>query len=465
MYLHQFHVESLGHYSYLIGSDQAGTAFVVDPKRDVQDYLDVARTRQLHITAIFETHVHNDYVSGARELAAATGAPIHGSREAGLQYDYTPAWEGDEFRFGELLVRVLSTPGHTPEHVSYVVADLARTDAPALIFTGGDLLVGSIGRPDLLGTELGRQLAPQLFESLHSKILAQPDFVTVLPTHGAGSACGANLSSTRTSTIGYERLTNPYLQPHSAREFTDLALAGQPTIPAYYDRMRALNQRGARVLGRLPEPQGLTPDELEQALVAGAVLIDARQPSAFGGAHIPRSFNVPIGQRFTMWAGSVVPADHPVLLVTDSLADLDEAVRQLIRIGYDDIHGYLAGGIDAWLLAGKPVQHVPQLSAHELLPELGKNGSAPRVLDVRSAAEWDGGHIAGAIHIVGGDLPQHLAEVPRDRPLAVVCGSGYRSSVAASLLQRAGFEQLINVSGGMTAWEQGHFPTTKNGVN
>lgn len=323
MYLHQFHVESLGHYSYLVGSDQSGTAFVVDPKRDVQDYLDLARARQLRITAIFETHVHNDYVSGARELAAAIGAPIHGSAEAGLQYEYIPVKEGHEFRFGELIVRVLSTPGHTPEHVSYVVADVARTEAPALIFTGGDLLVGSIGRPDLLGPEIGRQLAPQLFESLRSKIL----------------------------------------------------------------------------------------------------------------------------------------------LVTESLPDLDEAVHQLIRIGYDDIQGYLAGGIDAWLLAGKPVQHVPHIAVHELRTELGKNGAAPRVLDVRSPSEWDAGHIANAIHISGNELPAHVTDVPRDRTLAVVCGSGYRSSVAASVLQRAGFEQVVNVAGGMTAWQQAHFPTTNEGAN
>jgi hydroxyacylglutathione hydrolase len=219
------------------------------------------------------------------------------------------------------------------------------------------------------------------------------------------------------------------------------------------------------VLGHLPTPGPLTPDELEQALAHGAVVVDARQPSAFGGAHIPGSFNVPIGQRFTMWAGSVVPADRPVLLVTDSLADLDEAVRQLIRIGYDDIPGYLGSGIDAWLLAGKPVQSVPQIAVHQLLPELAKNGSAPRVLDVRSAAEWEGGHIAGAMHIVAGDLPEHIGDVPADRPLAVVCGSGYRSSVAVSVLQQAGFEQVINVIGGMTAWEQAHLPITTNGGN
>ncbi|HVA24051.1 MAG TPA: rhodanese-like domain-containing protein [Chloroflexota bacterium] len=465
MFLHQLHIESLGHYSYLVASDQTGTAFVVDPKRDVQDYLDLARARQLRVTHIFETHVHNDYVSGARELAAASGARLHASADAALQFEHVPVKEGDEFRFGELLVRVLSTPGHTPEHVSYLVSDTARSDAPALIFTGGDLLVGSIGRPDLLGQDIGRQLAPQLFESLHSRILSQPDFVTVLPTHGAGSACGANLSSTRTSTIGYERITNPYLQPQTARAFTDLALSGQPTIPAYYDRMRALNQSGPRVLGSLPQPRPMALDEVEQALRDGAVLLDGRQPSAFGGAHIPGSFNAGIGPRFTMWVGSVVPANVPVLLVMDSLADVDEAVRQLIRVGYDDIPGYLAGGIDAWLLAGKSVQQVPQIAVHALLPELANNGAASRVLDVRSAAEWDGGHIAGAIHIPGGDLPGHVADVPRDKTVAIVCGSGYRSSVAASVLQREGFEHVMNVVGGMTAWDQAHYPITNNGGN
>ncbi|MHB8621199.1 MAG: MBL fold metallo-hydrolase [Chloroflexota bacterium] len=465
MYLKQFYVPSLGHYSYLIGADEANVAFVVDPKRDIQDYLDAAREQHPRITHIFETHLHNDYVSGARELAAVTGARVHSSAIADSGFDRVPVREGDEFRFGELLVRVMETPGHTPEHVSYTVADSSRSNVPALMLTGGDLLVGSVGRPDLLGEELGRELAPKLYDSLHQKILREPDHVMVLPTHGAGSSCGSNISRTRTSTIGYERLTNPALQRKTKEDFVAFVLSGQPAIPAYYKRMRPTNQQGPGVLGTLPEPRSMEPGAVEQALAGGSALIDARQPAAFGGAYIAGSYNVGLGSSFSTWVGSTVPPGRPIVLVLDHPTDLGEAVNQLIRIGYEDVQGYLAGGIEAWLAEGRPVEHVPQISVHELHQALSRNGAAPRVLDVRSTTEWQAGHIESAMHIPGGDLGARIGEVPTDKRLAIICGSGYRSSVASGILRRHHVDDVVNVLGGMTAWQRAGYPTSKNGGN
>jgi hydroxyacylglutathione hydrolase len=463
MLLQQFYVESLGHYSYLIGADSEPVGFVVDPKRDIQDYLDAARQQSLQITHIFETHLHNDYVSGALELAAVTGARVHSGAGAESGFERVPIKEGDEFRFGELLVRVLETPGHTPEHVCYTVADTSRSDLPTVMLTGGDLLVGSVGRPDLLGKELGEQLAPKLYDSLHHKILTHEDYVAVLPTHGAGSSCGANISKTRTSTIGYERRTNPFLQQKTQDDFIRFVLAGQPAIPAYYNRMRPTNQQGPRVLGTLPEPRAMPPYEVEKAVANGAVVIDGRMPAAFGGAHIAGAYSIGLGPNFSTWVGSVVPTDRPIVLVLDHSSDVEEAVRQLIRTGYEQIEGYLAGGIDAWLAEGEPVVHVPQISAHELREALSRNGQAPHVLDVRSSSEWQASHIDGALHIPGGDLPGRIEEVPWRENLAVICGSGYRSSVGTSILQQHEFHDVVNVIGGMTAWHHADYPTTKTG--
>ena len=461
MFLQQFYVESLGHYSYLIGADNEPVGFVVDPKRDIRDYLEVARQQSLQITHIFETHLHNDYVSGALELAAATGARVHSGAGAESGFERVPIKEGDEFRFGELLVRVLETPGHTPEHVCYTVADASRSNLPAVMLTGGDLLVSSVGRPDLLGKELGEQLAPKLYDSLHHKILTHEDYVAVLPTHGAGSSCGANISKTRTSTIGYERRTNPFLQQKTQDDFVRFVLSGQPAIPAYYERMRPLNQEGPKILGSLPEPRAMRPDELEQAVASGALLIDARSPSAFGGAHIPGAYNIGLGPNFSTWVGSVIPPGRPLVVVLHSAADVGEAVRQLLRVGYEEVSGYLAGGMQTWLAAGKPVDHVPQLSVHELHSALTGDRPPLRVLDVRSGSEWEAGHIDGATHIPGGELQDRAGELPSEQKFAVICGSGYRSSVGASILRQHGFHDVINVSGGMTAWNQAGFPAVE----
>lgn len=459
MFLHQFFVEGIGHASYLIGSDQTREAAVVDPNLDLQPYRDLARERGLTIRYALETHLHNDFVSGAASLARQVGATHVASAEAHLSGAYRPVREGDELSLGELRIRVLFTPGHTPEHLSYVVADTSRADAPVLVFTGGDLLVGSVGRPDLLGKELGEKLAPLLYDSLHDKILKLEDYVEVLPTHGAGSLCGRSISSKRTSTIGYERRFNPALQQKTKEAFVRFVLAGNPGIPTYYERMRPLNQHGAAPWQH-PEPIALPSAEVAHLIGHGALVLDARTNVAFGGGHLPGAYNVGLDPMFATWVGWLVPPDVPLVLVLESEDRWDEAVTSLARIGYAKVAGYLQGGIAAWVEEARPVADVPQWSVQELSQRLGQENLV--VLDVRTDAEWEEGHVQGAVHVPLGDLPNRVGELDSQRPTAVVCGSGYRSSAGTSVLQRHGFATVFNTLGGMAAWEAATFPTIKD---
>ncbi len=417
MFVQQFYVPSLGHYSYLIGDTSSGEALVVDPKRDIKDYLETAQGEGLRIQFIFETHNHNDYVSGSRELAAATGAPLFASTDSGIHHEFQSVKEGDEIQVGSLKVTVMATPGHTPEHVSYTVADTNRTEAPALILTGGDLLVGSVGRPDLLGQALGAKLAPQLYDSLHGKILKLADYVQVLPTHGAGSSCGNNISTTRTSTIGYEKRFNEALQQPTREAFIEFVLKEQPAIPAYYSLMRPANQQGPAVLGKFPELKPLTALEVHKLIGEDYLLIDTRSPAAFGGGHISLSYNIGLGGSFTTWVGSVIGPDKPLIFLLHETTPqkLSEIITQLVRIGYEkQLYGYLLGGFEAWVGAGLPIAHLPQISVQELVEELRqgiereqKSGQVQeklQVLDVRSDMEWASGHLEGAVHVPGGEL-------------------------------------------------------------
>jgi hydroxyacylglutathione hydrolase len=457
MFLQQFYEESLGHFSYLIGSEDAGVCAVVDPRRDVDAYLALAQEQRLRITHILETHVHNDYLSGARELAAFTEAEICSGSRSGLEFPHRDLQDGDELRFGPLRVHALATPGHTPEHFCYSVADTSRAEEPFLLLSGGDLLTGSVGRTDLLGADQTHDLTAQLYRSLHTKILTLPDYVQVLPTHGAGSSCGASIAMWRATTIGFERRHNAALQATTEEEFARVVLGDQSPAPAYYARMRPSNQRGPEVLRALPVVPPLRPAEVRHQIEQGALLVDARAPAAFGGAHIEGSLNIGLDSRFTTWVGSVVPPDQRLILVLDRDAELSDAVRQLIRIGYAELDGYLAGGIGAWAEAGLPVAQLPQISVQRLRRDLD-DGNGLRVLDVRHDNEWGAGHIAGAVHVAAEVLPHRIGELDAAARLAVICGSGYRSSVAASLLGRSGFRHLSNVIGGMSAWEQARYP-------
>jgi hydroxyacylglutathione hydrolase len=361
---------------------------------------------------------------------------------------------GEGIDLGGLQFTALETPGHTPEHVSYAVADTSRAEEPLLLFTGGSLLVGAVGRTDLLGEENAVPYARAMFRSLHEVLLPHEDFVGVYPTHGAGSLCSTGIASTPNSTIGFERRYNPMIQPAEVEEFVRVLLGDQPAFPHYFARMRPLNQAGPRLLGgRIPEAPPLTVDEARDALAGDALLIDAREPVAHAVAHIPGSFSIASGSSFGTWLGWVVEPDRPLILLLDNPEDRDDLVRQALRIGYERVVGYLAGGIDAWREAGLPTESNGRLTVEELAGRLAAGGpDAPLVIDVRQATEFAAGHVPGSVHIRGGDLPSRLADLPRDRPIATICASGYRSSVAASLLRRAGFTDVWWVADGLPSW-------------
>ena len=452
MFLQQFFVRGLGHASYLVGDADAGLAAVVDPRRDVDAYLDLARAEGLRIVEILETHVHNDYVSGAEELRQRTGATVRASTIAALTRPHEAIADGDELHLGSLRFRVLATPGHTPDHVSFAVADLSRSTDDWVLFAGGALLVGTAARPDLLGgPEEAARAAAVEFATLRDRIAPLPDWVELYPTHGAGSLCGSGIGGKRWSTIGYERRHNPALLQPDADAFRQFILTDQPTVPAYWRRMRALNQAGAAPLAGLGEPRPMTVEAVEHAAGHDAVVVDARDPEVFAAGHIPGSFGIGLGDTFGTWVGSVVPADRELILVLTHDDDVAAALAQLRGAGYDRVAGYLVGGFDAWQASGNDIARLDTRTADDLASQIASG--AVRVLDVREANEWRAGHIAGAIHIPGGALPRRLDEVPSDRPLAVVCAGGYRSTVAASLLERAGRDHLINMIGGVTAYE------------
>jgi hydroxyacylglutathione hydrolase len=460
MLIRQFRIEGLGHLSTLIADDGAGVAAVVDPRRDVDVYLEAADGAHVRITHVIETHLHNDYVSGGRELASLTGATHVIGAGADLAHEHQPARDGDAFDVGSIRFRTLDTPGHTPEHVSYAVADLSRADEPFLLLTGGSLLVGAVGRTDLLGAENALPFAAAMHHSLHDVLLRHEDSVMVYPTHGAGSLCSTGIASTPWSTIGYERRHDPLLAPMEVDAFARALLSGQPAFPRYFARMRPMNQAGPRLLGGVvPEIPALTGDGLDAALRTGALVVDARSPAAHARAHIPDSVSIPAGSSFGTWLGWVVDADRSVVLLVNDSDALDDLSRQASRIGFDGLVGHVEGGFEAWAGAGRPFESGEALGVDALASRLSAGGpDAPFVIDVRQPSEYEAGHVPGSLHIGAGDLPAMLDRLPRDRPIATICASGYRSSVAASMLRAAGFERVAAVGAGVPGWEAQGFP-------
>jgi hydroxyacylglutathione hydrolase len=462
MRISQFTIDGLGHLSTLIADDEAGLAVVVDPRRDVDIYLGAAAVLDLRISHVVETHLHNDYVSGGRELAALTGATHVIGAGAELAYEHRPIRHGDAFDVGRLRFTALETPGHTPEHVAYAVADRSRADEPVLLFTGGSLLVGAVGRTDLLGAENARPFADAMFRSLRDVILPHEDFVGVYPTHGAGSLCSTGISSTPSSTIGYERRHNPMIGAADADAFARILLSGQPTFPRYFARMRPLNQAGPRPLGALPEPRPLDVKEVQAQIAGGALVVDLRSPAAHATSHVPGSLSIPSGSSFGTWLGWVVEPDRPLVFVLERPADWDDAIRQALRIGYERVAGTLRGGFRAWSEADAPLEHGGRLTVDQLaarLNDAGSDGSAPLVIDVRQLGEFEDGHIPGSVHLAGGSFPDRLDQLPRDRSIATVCASGYRASVAASLLRAAGFRDVNWVADGVPSWRERGYAT------
>ncbi|MFO8153826.1 MBL fold metallo-hydrolase [Thioalkalivibrio sp.] len=456
MIFKQFYLESLGHASYFIGSEDTGEALVLDVRRDVDDYLEEAQARGMRLRYAADSHQHNDYLSGICELPARADVQLLAGARAELGYPVHYMDDGEHLRMGEIEFEVVHTPGHTPEHISLLVYDGSRGREPALLLSGGALLVDDIARPDLLGgEEETRAGAREFCHTLQEKILRLPDHVAVYPTHVAGSLCGGNIGSMLSTTIGYERRMNQMLADLDDREgFVErcLELKDLPTVPPYWRRMRSQNIQGPKPLGVLPDPPAIRPDDFaDLSRRDDTIVVDCRSPEAFT-AHIPGALNVGAGTSFSTWAGTVLPEDARLLLVVEQPGDLEDIYWQLLRIGYDLPAAWLSGGMLAWRTSGREVEILPQWTVHELR-EAAEHDRDLTILDVRQPAEWSEGHIAGARHVSGGELPRRLDEIPKNRPLAVICGSGYRSSVMASLLSRQGHGPVFNVLGGMTGWQ------------
>jgi len=454
MYFEQFYLTCLAHASYMFGS--GGEAAVVDPQRDVDLYLKVAEEQHLTIRHVFETHLHADFVSGHKELAARTGAQIYIGARAGAAFPHVPLTDGFEVRMGSIRVRALETPGHTPESVCLVVSDEEKSPQPWAVLTGDTLFIGDVGRPDLSRTHTPQQLAALLHDSLHRKLLALPDATLVYPAHGAGSLCGRSMRAERWSTIGTERLTNYALQIASQEEFVRQLTTNLPARPDYFLEDAEINRSGAPTLTELPPLAPLTPEQLKALLDEGANVLDVRPGEQFAAGHVPGSICIALAGQFASWAGGILGIHSQPVLVAESDGQVEEARMRLARVGLEEVRGYLAGGFAAWQKAGMPVLVTPQISPQELERRLHEG--TVKVLDVRGEGEWQAGHIAQAERRALDTFPQGMPALDGNRPIAVHCKGGYRSIIACSLLERAGHRNVINLTGGFDAWHAARLP-------
>ena len=443
MHLKRFFVEGLAHASYLFGAD--GEAAVVDPKRDIEDYLEEAERAGLKIVAIFNSHPHADFASGFRELAQRTGAKVYVSHLAPVHYEHVAGKDGARVRIGSLEVELLETPGHSPDSLSFLVRE---NEQPIAVFTGDLLFVNDVGRPDLRDAdEDPSALAGKLYDSLHEKILTLPDEVKVYPAHGAGSLCGRAISDAPFSLVGQERKLNWAMQIKERDEFVRQMTANLPDRPAYFSYDVGINLEGAEPFSALPPLDEMTEEELKHAVKDDAVVIDARPPGKFGAGHFPGSINIGVGSpSFSTWAGFMVPGEKAIALVVNSADDASRARLELARIGFDKVLGYIKAS------ALTQTQKLPQMSVEQLKASLRNDG--PLVLDVRTPNEWKSGHIESARHVPLSTFGKQLPDLPNDRTVAVICGSGYRSSVASSMLKARGYKDVENVAGGMSAFTE-----------
>jgi glyoxylase-like metal-dependent hydrolase (beta-lactamase superfamily II)/rhodanese-related sulfurtransferase len=448
MYFKQFYLGCLAHASYLIGSE--GEAVVIDPQRDVEQYIAEANANGLQIKYVIETHLHADFVSGHRELAARTGATIIFGQKANAAFAHLPAQDGDEFNVGAVTLRIWETPGHTPESISILVEEAGQITK---VLTGDTLFIGDVGRPDLVGSKgfTAEQMAGMLYDSLHHKLLTLDDNVEVWPAHGAGSLCGRNMSKETSSTMGQQRLFNYALKPMPKDEFVKMMTTDLPEVPAYFPKDVEINRTGAAELEALPRPAALSPKDVQQMAQQGAIVLDVRASSAFGNGHIPGALNIGLGGQFASWAGTLLKLGAPLVIVADDHEQVDEAVMRLARVGIETVSGYLDGGMYAWDQAGLPVACIAQMPVDELQHQLEEHADL-QIIDVRRPAEFATGRVPGAINAQLAHLEDEVAQFNPQRPTAVICAGGYRSTAATSLLARHGFTPLFNVVGGTSAW-------------
>lgn len=433
----------LGDNSYVLTSGDE--AAVIDPQRDVDRFLVLAERRRATIRRVIETHVHNDYVSGAAELRTRTGAEIWGPADAGYAFDHTRVEEETEIPLGDVTLLSLATPGHTPEHTAYLLRD--PNGERLALFSGGSLIVGSVGRTDLLGPERADELARLQYRSV-TKLASLPDGIALLPTHGGGSFCAVGSGDReRTSSIGEQRSSNPALQAPDEDAFVRQQQSGLMAFPTYYAYMAPINRAGPPPLGDAAPPGAMPPDEVATQLERGAKLVDARDGASFAAAHVPGSLSIPFDPSFASYVGWLLPFAIPVVLLAPDADVLADATTQLRRIGWDRIAGHLADGIEGWAASGRATASYPVLTIDRFVDELA-NGDAGEVLDVRQGTEWDAGHLEGSRHLFVGDLPEQLDQFGTS-PQTIVCASGYRSSMAASLLDGAGVEVRLVVGGGV----------------
>ncbi|MBP2030145.1 glyoxylase-like metal-dependent hydrolase (beta-lactamase superfamily II)/rhodanese-related sulfurtransferase [Methanohalophilus levihalophilus] len=448
MIIEQVFTKGLAHSSYLLGGTT--NCAIVDPRRDADIYISLAEEEGLNITHILETHLHADFISGHMDLVEKTGAQIYAPASANCDFEYVALSEGDEIHIDDMTLRIIETPGHTPEHISYIVTDTSRGSDPVGVFCGDTLFVGDVGRPDLFPGR-AEELAGKLYSSLHDKLMKLPDFCEVYPAHGAGSLCGRAMASKRTSTIGYEKKYN-YALNLDKESFIESLTKGMPDAPDHFSRCSEINRNGPAALSAYPDVESLNPKQFrELSLDSSTIVLDVRSFGAFGGEHIPGAFNIDLASNFSMWAGWLLPPDRDILLVADDYNQITEASVLLHRVGLDRIRGYLKGGMFAWSMAGFPCSHVTMLSAEEL-HSMSREAGEFVLVDVRDPTEYSSFHIETSINIHLPDLRSRCAELDPESPTVLICGSGQRSGMGASILMQHGFSDVYNVAGGMTGY-------------
>lgn len=458
MYFKHIYEKGLAQSSYIVGCQASGEAIVIDPKRDINDYLEIAEQENLKITHVTETHIHADFLSGARELANLTGAKILLSNEGGddwqYQFEHEGLYDGDKFKVGNLEFLVMHTPGHTPEHISFLLTDGARSKDPIMLFTGDFVFVGDVGRPDLLEAAAGyvgtREIgAKQMYQSIQ-KFKSLPDYVQVWPAHGAGSACGKSLGAVPSTTVGYEKLVNWAMNIDDESEFVNTLLDGQPEPPKYFGMMKKLNKVGPEILGSIPRPGRMTLPQFNDAIKNGMTIVDTRNKLSFAGGHVPGSLNIQDNSAFSTWAGWMLSYNEPFLLVAPDHR-IEELTKALIRIGLDNIYGYV-NDMDAYANSGHELERVNQISCCDVKKRIDIGDSDFEIIDVRGKSEYDEGHIENALNIHVGYLSENLDKLSKDKDLILHCASGDRSSIAASYLLSKGYNNIFNLTGGYNTW-------------